>query len=143
VKFFCLALGVIALLTGCSRSSVENKEAVRQGIIDYLAGRPGLDANSMQVEIVTVNFRENEADALVDFKPKGGSGGGMQMNYTLERQGSKWVVKNRRDSGASPHGGTPEAGAPGGAQPGAMPPGHPPVDAPPAGQTPDSGGKKQ
>jgi hypothetical protein len=43
----------------------------------------------------------------------------MQMQYTLERKGDRWVVKGRRDSGGLPHGGTP----------GAMPPGHPPTGA--------------
>ncbi len=81
----------------------------------------------MQVEIASVSFRQNEADALVSFRPKGSTDAstGMQMQYTLEKKGGRWVVKGKRDSGKSPHGGggamTP---AP---QDGVMPPGHPPA----------------
>jgi hypothetical protein len=78
----------------------------------------------MQVDVTSVSFREGEADAVVSFRPKGQAdpSAGMQMQYTLEKKGNRWVVKGKRESGASPHGG--EAQAPGGA----MPPGHPPVD---------------
>ena len=112
------------LLTGCSRGT-DNKEAVRQGVLEHLSTRAGLDVKSMQVDVVSVSFRENEADAVVSFRPKGttDAGAGMQMNYTLEKQGARWVVKAKRDSGASPHGGMP-AGTPPGGQ---MPPGHPPA----------------
>ena len=114
------------LLLGCSRA-VDSKEAVRQGVLDHLSTRAGLDLKSMQVDVVSVSFRQNEADAVVSFRPKGSSepSAGMQMQYTLEKQGDRWVVKGKRESGMSPHGG----GTPSGAMPpaGAMPPGHPPA----------------
>jgi hypothetical protein len=60
----------------------------------------------------------------------------MSMRYTLERQGSTWVVKKKADSG---HGATTPGGAssmpmPSGSMPmpsagGALPPGHPPAAA--------------
>jgi hypothetical protein len=116
----------LALLGGCSRS-VENKEAVRLAVLDHLANRAGLNVASMQVEIVSVVFRQNEADATVSFRAKGSTGGpAMNMNYTLMKQGNGWVVKGRADTGASPHGGAGQmpgmSGMPGGA-----PPGHPQV----------------
>ncbi len=81
----------------------------------------------MQVDVSSVSFRQNEADAVVSFRPKGSSdaSAGMQMQYTLEKKGDRWVVKGKRESGMSPHGG----GAPDGAMPpgAAMPPGHPPA----------------
>jgi hypothetical protein len=125
VKFTWMALaGAVLLLAGCNRG-LESTEAVRQGIIDHLATRSGLDVGSMQIDVTSVNFRKDEADATVSFRPKGGGGGApMQMNYTLERKDNRWVVKTRRDSGANPHGGMP------GQQPGAMPQGHPPVPPP-------------
>ncbi len=107
---------------GCSRSA-GGKEAIRQGVIEHLSGRAGLDVKAMQVDVTSVTFRENEADAVVSFRPKGVSdpGAGMQMQYTLEKKGDRWVVKGKRESGTSPHGGAPAT--PGGT----LPPGHPPM----------------
>jgi len=125
-----LALGLALLLSGCSRN-VHNKEAVRQGIIDHLSARKGLDLDlsAMEVEISSVAFRENEADATVSFRPKGGATAGMQMKYTLERKGNLWAVKTKVEAGGSPHGAQdPQTGEGGGG----LPPGHPPMTPPPA-----------
>lgn len=112
------------LLAGCGRG-IDNKEAVRQGVLDHLATRAGLDLKSMQVDIASVSFRQNEADAVVSFSPKGttDAAAAMKMNYTLEKKGNRWVVKGKKDSGMAPHGGAPGAMPPGGA----MPPDHPPA----------------
>jgi hypothetical protein len=125
-------LAAALLLAGCGRG-IDNKEAVRQGVLDHLSTRAGLDLKSMQVDVASVSFRQNEADAMVSFRPKGATdaSAGMQMQYTLEKKGNRWVVKGKRDSGMAPHGGAPGSmpgSMPGGAMPGgAMPPGHPPA----------------
>lgn len=110
-------------LAGCNRGG-DSKEAIRQGVIDHLSGRAGLDLKSMQVDVTSVSFRQGEADAVVSFRPRGQAdpSAGMTMQYTLEKKGNRWVVKAKRESGLSPHSG--EAQTPGGG----MPPGHPPVD---------------
>jgi hypothetical protein len=122
-------------LLGCnSKGNIDTKEAVRQGVIDYLAGRQNLNVGSMNVEVSSVTFKENEADAVVSFAPKGGGGQPVSIPYTLERKGNRWVVKPRAN-GQSPHGGMPSGENPHGATPGdgsaappgAMPPDHPPV----------------
>jgi hypothetical protein len=132
IAWFCLA--AVLLLLGCGKN-IQSQEAVRQAVIDHLSGRPGLDVASMQVDVTSVVFRDDEADATVSFRPKGSTapGSGMQMNYTLERKGNHWVVKSRSDAGGSPHG----AGAMPGAGGGGLPPGHPPV-----GETPSPGKTK-
>jgi hypothetical protein len=129
-----------ASFTACSRN-INNKDAVRQGVIDYLNKRSpqtGLDMKLMNVDVTSVQFQNNEARALVSFVPKDSPGGGMSMNYTLERSGNHWVVKGRAESGMSPHGAQgmpPSTGSmqpiPPGQQPQALPPGHPPVGATP------------
>ena len=131
-----LLVAAATLLAGCNRE-INNKEAVRQGVVEYLTKRTsqtGLDMNLMNVEVTTVSFQNNEAHATIAFKPKGqegaGAAAGMTMNYVLERRGDKWVVKGRQESGMSPHGGSP---APGNAMPqgdatGGIPPNHPPVE---------------
>ena len=123
-------------LVGCNKGNVDTKEAVRQGVIDYLASRSNLNVSSMNVEVTSVTFKENEADAMVSFAPKGGATGQpISIPYALERKGNRWVVKARPGGqsphssapmGENPHGAMPPAGGemPGGA---AMPPGHPTV----------------
>jgi hypothetical protein len=111
-------------LAACT-SARKNNEAVRQGVIDYLAQK-GLNVKGMDVSIANLETRGNQADATVSITPKGADPKqGMSMKYHLEQRGSQWAVVGRQDVGA-PHGGgaMPPAGAPmenphGGAMPGA------------------------
>jgi len=100
------ALAIIAMLAACHKN-IQTTEAVQQGIMKYLASRQGLSA--MDVSVVSVSFRENEADATVHFQAKGSTNpaSGIDMKYVLERHGSDWVVKGRSGmgSGSNPHGG--------------------------------------
>jgi hypothetical protein len=123
-------------LAGCNKGNIDTKEAVRQGVIDYLASRQNLNVSSMNVNVSSVTFKENEADAMVSFAPKGAGGQPVSIPYTLERKGNRWVVKPRAAGGSNPHGGAMPPGEnphgampPGGAEApgGAMPPGHPAV----------------
>ena len=106
------AVALVLCLAACNRGNT-NKEAVRQGVIDFVAAR-GLNVQGMQVEVTAVQFNGNRADATIEFTPKGAvAGSGMSMQYQLEQQGSKWVVTGRKDMGA-PHGaGAVPNGAPG------------------------------
>jgi hypothetical protein len=141
VRIACFLLAALTL-AGCNRG-VQSKDAVRQGVLDYLSGRKDLNIGSMDVEVSAVQFNGNKADATVTFAPKGVSGSqGMTMRYQLEQQGNHWAVVGRQDSGhagavapgaANPHGGgaLPEGANPhGGAK---MPS---PDDLPPAGGKP-------
>lgn len=111
----------LVVLAGCGRG-IESKDAVRQGIIDHLSAKAGLNVSSLQVDVTAVTFRKDEADATVAIRPRGSTdaGSGMTMNYTLERKGNRWAVKGRRETGGTPHGAMPGGGQ-------AMPPGHPPI----------------
>lgn len=139
----------VALLFGgtvaCNRAP-ENKDAVREGVMEHLSKNTGLDLKSMDVEVNNVTFQGNQATAAVSFKPKASPDAGMSMNYTLERRGAKWAVLQKAGSGAGHGGGMPDAAPPdpGAHAPGAtpppansgeaLPPGHPPV-------APNSGSK--
>ncbi|MGH9632190.1 MAG: hypothetical protein ACRD7E_28120, partial [Bryobacteraceae bacterium] len=103
---------------GCNRAP-QTKEAVREGVIEHLSKNSGLDLSSMNIEVTSLSFRENEAQATVSFKPRSSPDQGMQMSYTLEREGNRWMVKKRADSGGDPHGGAAPSGD--------LPSGHPPV----------------
>jgi hypothetical protein len=113
---------LLALTLACS-ADIRSESAVRQGVLDHLAGVHDLNIRSMNVQVTSVVFRENEADATVSITPDGG-GGGMTMRYVLERKGNRWVVKQRADSGQNPHGAMGASGA------GQLPPGHPAIPPP-------------
>lgn len=136
-------------LAGCKKD-IQNQEAVRQGVMTYLAKRSDLLA--MDVSVTSVAFRQDEATAEVHFQAKGNNspGAGMNMQYVLERKGNQWVVKGRTGantahgaSGMPPSGpasqgsapgagpgpldGMPHTALPGGAGATGLPPGHPAV----------------
>src|SRR5208282_6082574 len=111
---------------GCKKD-IQSKEAVRQGVMNYLSKRS--DLLSMDVNVTSVDFNKEEATATVRFQAKGNNtpAGSMTMQYVLERKSDQWVVKGRAGSG-NPHGVMPQEGAGSmGAMPQTMPPGHPAV----------------
>lgn len=115
-------VGALSLLSACTKD-IQNSDAVRGAIVDYLRAREaktGLKMDAMQVEVASMTFSSsgNEAHATVKFTPKQG-GPGMDMPYTLDRNGNKWVVRAHAEGGENPHG---AAGLP------ALPPSHPPVE---------------
>jgi len=135
-------LGACLALAGGCKKNIQNQDAIRQGVMNYLAKRSDLLA--MDVSVGAVEFRgQDEATATVHFQAKGNSApnAGMNMQYVLERKGNDWVVKGRAGENAA-HGasGMPQGPAPsggsmsgmptlpgqsGGAGAGALPQGHP------------------
>ena len=94
-------LALALLLAACAQKNIENKEAVRQAVIEYLASRQaqtGLDMSTMDVNVTAMTFERDTARATVEFRVKN-SDAGMQLNYTLDRKGDKWVVQPRQDGG--------------------------------------------
>jgi hypothetical protein len=135
----------IVLLVGCKKD-IQNQEAVRQGVMSYLAKRSDLLA--MDVSVSSVAFHQDEATAQVHFQAKGNPlpAAGMTMQYVLERKGSQWVVKGRTGAnsghgagGMPPGGAASEGNSPGpldgmphtplsgGTGASGLPPGHPSV----------------
>ncbi len=136
-----LLLAAIFCLAGCNRGN-QNKELVRQGVIDHLA-KAGLTTANMDIEITDLKFSGNQADTVVAITPKGAPPSqGMKMRYGLQQQGNRWVVTSRGDASghgtvapgsANPHGGGMPPGPQGGATPGTGSGGMPsPEDLPPA-----------
>ncbi len=124
-----VVLAAILTLVSCGKD-IQNNEAVRQAVIDDVAKRQaqtGLNMSMMQIDIASVSFRKNAADAVVSFKPKNMASEGMRMNYVLERKGDKWVVTGRQASATSSHGNVPLPNSGDGAGQ-TLPPGHPRVD---------------
>jgi hypothetical protein len=114
----------IVFLAGCKKD-IQNQEAVKQGVMTYLAKRSDLLA--MDVSVNSVAFQQDEATAQVHFQAKGNSSpqAGMTMQYVLEHKDGQWVVKGRAGASAA-HGaaanpgqfdGMPRIPAPGAADP--------------------------
>src|SRR5205814_2487396 len=127
VKFLVVVGLLCCALAACNRAS-ENKEAIRQSVIDYVSSK--VNVGAMDVDVTSVAFKGDEADATVAFRAKGSpAGSGLQMRYTLEQKSGKWAVKDKAQASGSPHGAMP----PGAASPGGgmeMPPGHPAMEPP-------------
>ena len=116
------------ILAACSKN-IQNPEAVKEGVVDYLKQRAptmGLDMSAIDVNVGAISFEKDIARASVSFVPKGMPGtGGMSMDYVLERKGDKWAVKGRQVSPGNSHG---DQALPGSPPPSGLPPGHPPTD---------------
>jgi hypothetical protein len=98
-------------------------------VIDHLGKRADLNLSTMKIDVTNVEYKgDSEAIATVAFAPKGAEGGGMSMRYHLVREGGRWVVKGKSDSGTGGHGQTPQTAPPAGTD---LPPGHPPVPSAP------------
>jgi hypothetical protein len=113
-----IALALL-VLAGCSNRNVDSLEAVKQGVLRDIS--KNINVAAMDVNVVSVSFRDKEADAVVSFAPKGGSAAqGLTMNYTMERKGDEWHIKSRAQSDLQKH----AAQAPPGSMQGGMPADH-------------------
>jgi hypothetical protein len=104
---------LIFCLAGCNRG-VQSNDAVRQGVLDYLSQKAGMNVKAMEINLTTVKINGDQADATVTFSAKGVSAPPMTMQYHLELKDNKWNVVGRQDS--TQHTATPAPGA--GAMPG-------------------------
>lgn len=107
-----LVLAGVLFLSGCAKD-INNKEAVKEAVMKRLTTVSGLNMSGMEVEISSVSFQGDKADAQVAFKGKGSAEAMLNMSYKLERKGDEWTVKST--SGGMGGGGS------------TLPPGHPPA----------------
>ena len=93
--------GVLALLAlaGCSKN-IDTTDAVKQGVLRDIP--KDVNVGAMDVNVASVSFRGQEADAVVSFAPKGGPPM-MSMNYTMERKGNEWHIKKRATGDIQKH----------------------------------------
>ena len=99
---------------------------MRASIEKHLNERSDLNLGAMNREYKQISVSGDHATAQVGFRLKD-SGGGMDIEYSLERRGKDWAVLSSRPLGmddAHSGGETPRTGGPdsGGKQ---LPPGHP------------------
>jgi hypothetical protein len=135
VRQFIFPLLIASLLLGAYKKDIQNEDAVKQGILNYLSKRQ--DLGKMDVTVSKVAFRQNEADATVHFQSKDSNptNAGIDFQYVLERKGNEWVVKGKAVGSGHGAGGGMESphgmGSPaGGGTLAPLPPGHPTVPPP-------------
>ncbi len=119
-------LGVVLLFAGACKSKSDDREAIRQGVVQHLSSMQGLNLPNMEINVTQFSVNRNQATAQVEIRAKGaeGAAGTMQLAYNLEKRGAEWVVVK-----SVPAGGSLQHPAPGEMPPGAaMPPGHPGVN---------------
>ena len=80
-----VALGLsMLILSGCRRD-IQNNDAVKQGVMTYLAKRSDLVA--MDVKVMSVSYHENQATATVRFQAKGNTAPGSGLAIFPNRLG--------------------------------------------------------
>ncbi len=138
---------VLAFSAGCIKQA-NDTDGIRLGINQHLSALKSLNLSAMDMNIQNLSVQGNQAEAQVEFRPKTGApqGAGMQVSYKLEKQDGKWVVQNSQPAGGAiehpkpgenPHQ-NPASSSPGTlpdfrnlVNPGSgssLPPGHPPVN---------------
>ena len=107
VMAYLLGLGIV--LTGCNRSKgPESKEAVQAAIEAHLAQRQNLMLANMTVEVQDVKFKDDTAEAQVNFRSKQASDLVVGVRYLLRRSGDTWKVESSSPTsgmGGATHGG--------------------------------------
>lgn len=81
----------------------------------------------MDVNVTSVSFHGDQADAVVSFVPKGMPSSPVTFQYNLQREGNAWVIKGHAQSANHGGGGMGQTD-PHAAIPGGMPAGHPGID---------------
>jgi len=118
---------LLALAAGCggtpSGAPAGDSTAQIQAAVDaHLAKRTDLALGDMDVRVDSVEFKGDEAEAVVSFRAPGAAEAAMSMTYQLTRTDDGWEVKPKEGMGG--HGGMappPSADDP------SLPPGHPPT----------------
>jgi hypothetical protein len=132
VKFAITAAAAAITLAGCSNRNIDSIDAVKQGVIRDIS--KNINVAAMDVNVVSVSFRDREADAVVAFAPKGGTvAQGLTMSYTMERNGAEWHIKSRgaalqQHAAQAPSAMQQQSGAMNGSGQSQLPPGHPPAN---------------
>jgi hypothetical protein len=122
--FLATSLGVLLLLGSGCKSTLDPKNAIRDGVIRHIAGVSGLNVNNMTVIVTKAEISGDKAQADVDIRAKNGDPNTppMQLTYELQKQGDEWVVLKGEGKGGMQHptsGEMPNAGA--------LPAGHPSI----------------
>jgi len=92
LRLTTIVTAALLLTCACSRFNGHSKAAVERAIDDHLAQNPNLKSGSFQTKIESVNFKGDNADAVVRFESKQSSALFVEVRYGLQRQNGTWEV---------------------------------------------------
>jgi hypothetical protein len=99
-KFSIAVIVGTFLLAACSMSgSLKTKQAVQGAIEAHLRENPRLSMQNFDTEIEQVTFKDDTADALAEFVPKGSPHNAVEVRYHLKRDGLHWKVVSSEAAG--------------------------------------------
>lgn len=120
-KFSIAVIAGTLLLSACSMTGgLKSNDAIRGAIEAHLKDNPNLSMKNFNTEIVSVQYKDDTADALAKFVSKADPNSAVQVRYQLKLDGRHWEVVSSKPVGGQGMGGH-------GGSMGTMPPGHPPI----------------
>ncbi len=146
--FVSILFAAIVFPGGCTKQE-SDADLIRDGINQHLTSLKTINLDAMNINITSTSIQGNQAKVQVEFLPKAGApaGASMQVAYSMEKQGAKWVVQNSQPMGGmiqhpapgeNPHANATSSSSPnslpnfsdlvGSPSGSSLPPGHPPVN---------------
>lgn len=123
-KFSIAVIVGTLLLSACSMTGgLKSKDAIKGAIETHLKDNPHLSMQNFNTEIVSVQYKDDTAEALAKFVSKADPNGTVEVRYQLKLDGREWKVVSSQPvggQGMDSHGGSM------GSMP-AMHPGHPAI----------------
>lgn len=99
----CILGVAVVFVAGCNR--LQSKSAVQAAIEQHLKDRPGLIMQNMTMQVESVKFTGDRAEAHVKFQSKEMPQSFVEIRYTLRRSGDHWEVESSSPmSMGGPHG---------------------------------------
>ncbi len=94
-------MAMLVGVAGCSQQQGDS-DGIRAAITQRLSSLNTINLSAMDVNIVNVSIQGNQAQAVAEFRLKGGppQGSPMQVSYSLAKQDGKWVVQSSQPIGA-------------------------------------------
>jgi hypothetical protein len=98
--FVPILFAAIVFPGGCSKQE-SDADLIREGINQHLTSLKTINLAAMNMNITKTSIEGNQANVQVEFLPKTGApaGASMQVAYSMEKQGAKWVVQNSQPMG--------------------------------------------
>jgi hypothetical protein len=96
------ALGLAVLLAACGNRGLHSDQAVRQAIEAHLKTRSNLMMAKMTLEIESVKFSRDSAQADVKYRTKDNPNLAVSVHYVLRQAGDHWEVVSSSSTNGTP-----------------------------------------
>ena len=120
-KFSIAVIAGTLMLSACSMAgSLKSNDVIKGAIEAHLKDNPHLSTKNFDTEIVSVEYKDDTADALAKFVSKADPNSAVEVRYQLKLDGLHWKVVSSTPAGGQGMGGHGDAV-------GSLPPGHPAI----------------